>query len=353
MEAMWKAITPQSSDGILSESELANAMKESSLEQIENGFNDDLLQIEGGAIDGSNMNAKHDYHSDEEMRGFNHEDFLREDKGNAACLPGDEGFDEEMGIDSQLVNLISNDMKTEAKGITNHAADHKEPPPFKSGNTSDDCPGEDIVSSFGTNTEDMLLESIEKSIIKSEPEIQSSSEGKALSVTTISASLSINSIDDQSDTNRNGKNVRKDDEGRAANLAQTKNTKQNDMLASNTRVVKGLPKIESNTLLNGHKPLTTTLKTLPPPLRRNSGTDANISVTQNDGSGAINSTQAKKKKPHEKTASSTNKISSPPKTKLKFPAARKLKGAKNDSSSSFSSRRMLFMPSYLRERDKK
>jgi hypothetical protein len=38
-------------------------------------------------------------------KGFNHEDFLREDRGNAALIPGDEGFDEELG-GSQINHLV-------------------------------------------------------------------------------------------------------------------------------------------------------------------------------------------------------------------------------------------------------
>jgi hypothetical protein len=109
MEAMWKAasIPPPSSDGMLTASTIGDVMNNVSADQIEHALGDDELPLNGDDVSG-NVNDDDkipDSDSDEEMKGFNHEDFLREDKGNAAILQGDEGFEEEMGIESQMVDM--------------------------------------------------------------------------------------------------------------------------------------------------------------------------------------------------------------------------------------------------------
>lgn len=93
LNSMWKAAdgAPQSSNGLIQVADISNALKNASAEQIADvlgGSDNDLIS-----------------YSDQDLKGFNHDDFMREDKGNAAILPGDEGFEEEMGIGSQMVDM--------------------------------------------------------------------------------------------------------------------------------------------------------------------------------------------------------------------------------------------------------
>ena len=107
MEGTWKAtgVNPKkSSDGMYTTSALADGMagmsyKEVCGEKEDEGF---LLTNDKGVADDETKDSD----SDENMREFNHEDFLREDRGDAVLMPGDKGYDEEMGGSSQIVDIM-------------------------------------------------------------------------------------------------------------------------------------------------------------------------------------------------------------------------------------------------------
>ena len=114
MESLWKATVAVPKKGIgdaYIAGDLAGAMQDVSADLIENGFEDE--DLETADIDESRDS------DNEELKGFNHEDILREDRGDAAVREGDEGYDEEMGAGSQLVDLACeeiDDFEIESKG---------------------------------------------------------------------------------------------------------------------------------------------------------------------------------------------------------------------------------------------
>ena len=122
MEAMWKAadVPPPSADGMHTSSTMTDIFEKASTDQIENVLGDGLATLKTNEDKPSDPGKISD--SDDHMKGFNHEDFLREDKGNAALLPGDEGFEDEMGIDSQMVDMACNLSKAANKGSSKDSA---------------------------------------------------------------------------------------------------------------------------------------------------------------------------------------------------------------------------------------
>jgi hypothetical protein len=103
MEAMWKAnsVSPKTTDGMHTEASLADSFTGVKGEHIDNTFDDedfssDVMQVDNKSnLDNGKL----------ELKGFDHEDFLRGDKGDAKLKEGDDGYDEEMGAASQLVQL--------------------------------------------------------------------------------------------------------------------------------------------------------------------------------------------------------------------------------------------------------
>jgi len=98
MEALWKAtaaIPKKSTTDTYSAGDLADALQGVSTDLIENGLEDEEPDF---------SNVIESGFDNEDVQGFNHEDFLREDRGDAAVREGDEGYDEEMGAESQLVD---------------------------------------------------------------------------------------------------------------------------------------------------------------------------------------------------------------------------------------------------------
>ena len=97
MESLWKAaaaIPKKSTADTYTAGDLVDALQGVSTDLIENGLEDEEAEFSDVIESGFD---------NEDVQGFNHEDFLREDRGDAAVREGDEGYDEEMGAESQLV----------------------------------------------------------------------------------------------------------------------------------------------------------------------------------------------------------------------------------------------------------
>ena len=98
MDDLWKASESRGANGqIHVESEIA-AVMHGQEDPVRSGFVTEAKEI----VDSIGMSRAVDM---SQMKGFNHEDFLREDRGTAALNLGDEGFDEELG-GSQINYLV-------------------------------------------------------------------------------------------------------------------------------------------------------------------------------------------------------------------------------------------------------
>ncbi len=92
MDDLWKAsenIGNRNQIHEHRESEFVDALRGVNENVVQNGFVDEDEDIV-------------DSIQETEIKGFNHEDFLREDRGAALLNPGDEGFEEELGGASQV-----------------------------------------------------------------------------------------------------------------------------------------------------------------------------------------------------------------------------------------------------------
>jgi hypothetical protein len=126
MEEMWKAncIKPKTTDGMHTEEALAETLAGVTEEQIESGFDSCEITSDAAAChtnDDIDVNKV-------EVKSFNHEDFLRGDKGDAKLKEGDEGYDEEMGGASQLVQMACEAVGDSMLGSSGHTmnGDHIE-----------------------------------------------------------------------------------------------------------------------------------------------------------------------------------------------------------------------------------
>jgi hypothetical protein len=139
MEEMWKAnsVKPKTTDGMHTERALAETFAGVTEEQIENGFSND-----DSSSDVIDSNRNYDFDTGKiELKSFNHDDFLRSDKGDAKLKEGDEGYDEEMGAASQLVQ-----MACEAVGDSNLV------------------PSGHRMTEFGEDIEAALISNLKKSV---------------------------------------------------------------------------------------------------------------------------------------------------------------------------------------------
>ncbi len=109
MRDQWKATNQSLASGQMNEVADLPFPEEGVPENFEDeGFGDEmelLDEIEDcvNAFDEDRVNTSSQ--ECDEMKGFHHDDFLRGDKGDAALQQGDEGYDVEMGGESQMAHL--------------------------------------------------------------------------------------------------------------------------------------------------------------------------------------------------------------------------------------------------------
>lgn len=116
MESLWKAaaaIPKKGTADTYTAGDLVDALQGVSTDLIENGLEDEEAEFSNGIESGFD---------NEDVQGFNHEDFLREDRGDAAVREGDEGYDEEMGAESQLVDQACEEIDDSDKESTEQIA---------------------------------------------------------------------------------------------------------------------------------------------------------------------------------------------------------------------------------------
>ena len=341
MEAMWKAasIPPPSSDGMLTASTIGDVMNNVSADQIEHALGDDELPLNGDDVSG-NVNDDDkipDSDSDEEMKGFNHEDFLREDKGNAAILQGDEGFEEEMGIESQMVDMACNMSKTVGSCPDNVAVTNE---PFGA-----------ATNGIGNGPANTVVKKETSSAVTSS--IGYGSENAAIKEESSGAVTNGIGNNESLYDKANG-----DDDGSDENVHQhvsfsIEGSTEEALFASVEETLKPFRSKSAGRGDPAH-PAKGSLfpKTTTAPLR------ANTSDIERVIAKSIANTNKQPGKPKEAQvsnkdiagASGANNQKGATKGKLKKPGT--LQGAKNNIPS-FSSRQMLYIPSYLRDNGKK
>lgn len=196
MESLWKATSAVSEKGTgdsYNVGDLAGAMQTMPADLLENEFEDANLE-------NTDINEMCDSEN-EELKGFNHEDFLREDRGDAAVRKGDEGYDEEMGAGSQLVHLACeeiDDPEIESKdgAVPKNSVDVEAALLANLGSTLGlIAPKEEVVPESSANVEAALLPSVANTtglvVPKEEVFVENSSDVEAALLANIGTTVGL------------------------------------------------------------------------------------------------------------------------------------------------------------------